>query len=103
MAKTKIFGFVKQTKSETKLITFPLNAHSRQLFAIEVVLFGVSSVSQIQGGVLVKGEMCEDRSIWEIEKESSKCGLTFDKIWLDVDIILAGERERIEGKRIRDE
>ena len=84
MAKTKIFGFIKQTKSETKsetkLITFPLNAHSRQLFAIEVVLFGVSSVSQIQGGVLVKGEMCEDRSIWEIEKESSKCGLTFDKI-----------------------
>ena len=36
--------------------------------------------------------MCEDRSIWEIEKESSKCGLTFDKIWLDGDIILAGER-----------
>ena len=101
MAKTKIFGFIKQTKSETKLITFPLNAHSRQLFAIEVVLFGVSSVSQIQGGVLVKGEMCEDRSIWEIEKESSKCGLTFDKIWLDGDITLAGERERLEEKRKR--
>ena len=36
--------------------------------------------------------MCEDRSIWEIEKGRSKCGLTFDKIWLDGDIILAGER-----------
>ena len=47
--------------------------------------------------------MCEDMSIWEIEKGWSKYGLTFDKIWLDVDIILAGERERIEGKRIRDE
>ena len=47
--------------------------------------------------------MCEEMSIWEIEKGWSKYGLTFDKIWLDVDIILAGERERTEGKRKRDE
>ena len=45
--------------------------------------------------------MCEDRSIWEIEKGRSKCGLTFDKIWLDGDIILAGERVRVEEKRKR--
>ena len=45
--------------------------------------------------------MCEDRSIWEIEKGRSKCGLTFDKIWLDGDIILAGERGRVKEKRKR--
>ena len=45
--------------------------------------------------------MSEDRSIWEIEKGRSKCGLTFDKIWLDGDITLAGERERLEEKRKR--
>ena len=45
--------------------------------------------------------MCEDRSIWEIEKGRSKCGLTFDKIWLDGDIILAGERVIEQRKKIK--
>ena len=103
---TKIFRYIKQTKiglrrklisflnqkKKRKWITFP-NAHSRQLVAIKAVLFDVSSVSQIQGGALVKRRKCV-KSIWEIEKGRSKCGLTFDKLWLDADIILATERER---------